>query len=211
MTIKQGTAGSKGFDCNTPLTAIKAQGFRAAGMDFVIRYLPRTPALIPGNLTTQEMEIILAAGLDLGLVQHCPLPGWTPSAALGASYGQFASTYAKGIGVPAGAIIWCDLEEVAAGTPPEAVIEYYKSWFTSVEIGGYVGALYVGYNPGLNAQQLYSLPCKAYWRAYNYDDGLAIRGFCLLQEPAQTLAGIQYDPNQCVADKLGGLPIWVSA
>lgn len=200
-----------GFDVNQPLSGAQAQAFKAAGMDFCIRYLPRTPALIGGNLTALEMEMILTAGLDLGCVQHVPLPRWIPSAALGAQYGQYAAVYALQIGIPAGAMLWADLEEVAAGTTAEAVIAYCTAWFNSVKVAGYIPGLYCGWNIVLTAQQLYELPFQHYWKAYNYDNGVTTRGFQLLQKPQQVLGDVTYDPNDCVADKLGGLPVWVSA
>jgi hypothetical protein len=211
MNVKSGYYPGFGFDVNQPLSGAQAEAFKAAGMDFCIRYLPRTPALIKGNLTALEVDVILTAGLNLGCVQHVPLPGWIPSAALGAQYGQYAAVYALSIGIPFGALLWADLEEIAAGTTTEEVIAYCTAWFNSVQSAGYVPGLYCGWNIVLTAKQLYeNLPFKHYWKAYNYDNGVATRGFQLIQEPQKTLNGITYDPNWSQADLLGDTALWVT-
>jgi hypothetical protein len=208
-TVKAAVAGA-GFDCNTPLNAAQAAAFKAQGMEFVVRYVPRTPALIPGNLTAAEIEIILSAGLALMAVQHVAMPGWEPGAALGTNYGAYAASYAKTIGLPPGINLWCDLEEVAASSTTQQVIDYCAAWFTAVSEAGYIPGLYCGWNIILTAQQIYDLPFKHYWKAYNYDNGVATRGFQLIQEPQLRLNGVVYDPNKCQADELGDLPVWLS-
>jgi hypothetical protein len=210
MQAKPAIAGA-GFDVNQPLSAAQAASFKAAGMDFCIRYLPRTPALIKGNLTSAEANIIIGAGLALMAVQHVPQPGWMPSAALGTQYGTYATDYAEEIDLPPGVTIWADLEEVAGGTTAQAVKDYCTAWFNAVTSAGYVPGLYCGWNIVLTAQELYDLPFKHYWKAYNYDNGVATRGFQLIQQPQKTLDGLTYDPNILQADHLGDVPIWLTA
>jgi hypothetical protein len=180
-------------------------------MDFCIRYLPRTPALIGGNLTGLELQVLLTVGLSVMAVQHVALPGWQPSGTLGTEYGTYAAKYAGQVGLPPGINLWLDLEEVAAGTIAQAVIDYCKAWFTAVITAGFVPGIYVGWNVILSDEQLYDLPFAHYWRSYNCDQNIPIRGWQLIQKPQQILDGIMYDPNVCQADRLGGLPIWVSA
>jgi hypothetical protein len=202
---------SLGFDVNQPLTAEHAAAFKAAGYDFCIRYLPRTFSLINGNLTKEEIEIILGAGLNLMAVQHVSLPGWQPNAALGTLYGKYAAQYATEIGLLTGINIWLDLEEVVSSSTVQNVIDYCKAWYTAVEAAGYVPGIYVGYGVILSPEQLHDeLPFKHYWNAYN-GPGVATRGCQLLQRTAQTLNGITFDPNDCQTDKLGDLPIWLTS
>jgi hypothetical protein len=208
MTVKPAQPGN-GFDCNTPLTPASAKVFRDQGMEFAIRYLPRTPALIPGCLTKAERDIILAAGLALSAVQHCPLPGFTPSGALGLEYGQYAGKYGGEIELGMFMNIWLDLEGVASGTPAQDVIDYCTQWFDQVQAADFVPGLYVGYGSGLTPKQIYDLPFQHYWKAYNYDDGVPERGFQLIQHPAKVLSGISYDPNTCAADLKGDMPIFL--
>jgi Domain of unknown function (DUF1906) len=209
-TVKPALPGSLGLDLNQPLTVTNANSFRKLGYEFVIRYLPRTSALTAGNLTSEEINIILTAGLSLGAVQHVELPGWQPSAALGSKYGQYAGQRSAEIGLPQGINIWLDLEEVATTSTAQEVIDYCKAWYTEIQAHGYVPGLYVGYQVGLTDQQLYDLPFQHYWRAYNCDQNIPTRGYQLIQHPQKTLNGISFDPNNTQADQLGGLPIFLS-
>lgn len=210
MTVKPAITGI-GFDVNQPLTGAQAAAFKAAGYSFAVRYLPRTGNLISGNLSQAEIQAILGAGLALMVVQHVAKPGWEPSAALGISYGNYAATYAEAIGLPKGVNIWLDLEEVAIGTSAKEVTDYCTAWFTAVSAAGYIPGLYVGWNVVLSDQELYDLPFKHYWRAYNCDQSIPVRGYQLVQQPQKTLDGITFDPNRLQADELGDVPLWVVA
>jgi hypothetical protein len=201
---------SLGFDVNTPMTATLANSFRKAGYGFIIRYLPRTSALTAGNLTLAEIDILLTAGLNIMAVQHTSLPGWNPNAPLGAQYGQYAAQYASEIGLPKGINIWLDLEEVAAIATDKDVINYCHAWYSIVLDLGYIPGLYVGYGTNISDKQLYDLPFKNYWRAYNCDQHVPTRGYQIIQHTQKTLNGITFDPNTIQADELGDLPIWLS-
>lgn len=209
MTVKPAIPGV-GFDVNQPLTGAQATAFKGAGYSFAIRYLPRTESLIAGNLSQGEIQAILGAGLALMAVQHVAKPGWEPSAALGTSYGSYAATYAEAILLPKGVNIWLDLEEVALGTSVKKVTDYCTAWFTAVSAAGYIPGLYVGWGIVLSDQKLYDLPFKHYWRAYNCDQSIPVRGYQIIQEPQKTLDGIAFDPNRLQADELGDVPFWLS-
>jgi hypothetical protein len=100
---------------------------------------------------------------------------------------------------------------VSSSSVSADVIAYLNNWMDEVSAAGYVGGLYVGYQPGLTAGQLYSdIRTKSYWRAYNYDDGVPTRGFQIIQHVEKTIAGLMVDPDTIQADDLGDLPIWVS-
>jgi Domain of unknown function (DUF1906) len=209
MMIKVATAGLC-FDVDEPMSAPQAEAFFKAGYLACGRYLPRTPALMKGNLTAVEIQILLTAGLSVFAVQHCPEPGWVPSGALGTLYGGYAAGYAKAIGLPAGMVLWDDLEMVADGTPAWAVVEYCNAWYCAVNAAGYRPGLYVGYGGILTPQELYGdLLFKNYWRAYNGPE-VAIRGFQIVQETRQVLNGIAFDPNRSQLDELGDSAIWLS-
>ncbi len=210
MVVKQGIPCS-GFDVNQPLSASQAAAFKAAGMDLCIRYIPRTVQLIKGNLTMPELNILLDAGLSLMAVQHTPLPGWMPTAELGSQYGSYAATYAEIIGLPKGVNIWLDLEEVSTSATAHQVIDYCTQWFAAVNGAGYVSGLYVGYQTGLRDQELWDLPVKSYWKAYNCDQSIPKRGWQIIQHTQKSLNAITYDPNTIQADNLGSLPMVVSS
>jgi hypothetical protein len=210
MIVKAGLPGLA-FDVDVPLTGAHAADFKAAGYDTCIRYIPRTSALVKGNLTTPEISAILGAGLSLGVVQHTPLPGYQPTAALGALYGQYAGQYSADIGLPAGINVWLDLEEVSATATPDDVINYCREWFTEVQLHGYVPGIYVGWNVKISEAQLYSLPVRHYWRAYNCNQSIPTRGYQIVQHTQKTLNDIAFDPNTIQPDNLGDLPIFLFA
>jgi hypothetical protein len=209
MTVKPAIVGV-GFDVDQPLSAPEADAFVKAGNIFCIRYIPRTSALIKGNLTGLELQILLTAGLAVMVVQHAAEPGWAPTAELGTQYGEYAAAYANIIGLPKGINLWCDLEMVADNATADQVIDYCKAWHAAVLAAGYAPGLYCGYGTKLTPQQLHDLPFEHYWKAYNYDDGVATRGYQLIQLLQRNLNGITYDPNTCQVDAKGDLPIWVT-
>lgn len=207
--VKSGIFGD-GFDVNQPIGPIQAAAFKHAGKIFCIRYIPRTPALIANNLSAGELQAILSAGLAVGVVQHVAEPGWKPSAALGNQYGAYAALYSSSIGYPKGANVWLDLEEVATGSNPGAVINYASAWYSAVASKGYVPGLYAGWGIVVTPEQLYQrLPFHHYWNAYN-GPGVAIRGCQLLQQTQQMLNGITYDPNISQPDHLGDSALFAS-
>lgn len=210
--VQNAPAGLTGFDVNQPLSAGHAQNLKNEGYDFCIRYIPRTASLTHNNLTNAEALNILNAGLALMAVQHVALPGWAPTADLGAAYGGYAATYAQQtVGLPQGLNIWLDLEEVAADSSPADIVAYCQAWYAAVDSAGYIPGLYAGYGTGLTPQQLYNtLSFKHYWRAYNGPD-VATRGYQLIQKTEKTVGGITIDPNVTQNDNLGDTVLWLSA
>jgi hypothetical protein len=215
--IQHAPAGLKGFDANTPLSASTAAAFHEKGYRFVVRYVGRT-AMASYDLTSAEAKTILEAGLALMVVQHVLNPGWSPTESLGQEYGANAAKFTKQIGVPPGVNLWCDLECVATGTPASDVKAYCNAWAAQVSASGYVPGLYVGYEPGLSAQELYDdLAFDHYWGAYNIDgDSIpAVRGLLLRQKVGTggTVGGVStesYDDDETLNDELGGSAIWLT-
>jgi len=212
-TVQPAPAGKTGFDVNQVLTADQALGFKNAGCDFCIRYVPRTAALAakPGNLTNAEALDILGAGLALMAVQHVAESPWQPNTNLGTAYGNFAATYAaQTVNLPPGMNVWCDLEEVPGSVAAADVIAYLQAWYYAVHAAGYVPGLYVGYGTQLSADQLYNnTSFQHYWRAYN-GDPVATRGFQLLQKTEKQLGSICYDPDVTQTDNDGDSVLWLT-
>jgi Domain of unknown function (DUF1906) len=208
MTVKEASP-CLAFDVDAPLSGAQAAEFIKAGYSAVARYIPRLPALGRGDLTALEIQILLTAGLSVFCVQHVGADNWKPSASLGTQYGQYAGFYAEKIGLPKGVSIFLDLEMVSPSSTPEQCIDYCTAWYNEVHLAGYAPGVYCGYQTGLSDQQLYDLPFASYWRAYNCDQNIPTRGYCIIQEPAKGLGGISFDPNRIQADNLGGLPIFL--
>jgi hypothetical protein len=208
MVVKQATPGQY-FDVDTPLSGAQAAEFVKAGMLGCIRYFPLNASNVPGCLTALELPILLSSGLAVAAVQHVDSSPWTPTEALGAAHGAYAGAYAKAIGYAAVGAIFCDLEEVAAGTTAQQVIDYCTAWFEQVTTAGFSAGLYVGWNVALSDSQLYDLPVKSYWSSYNCDQSIPTRGWQIRQHTQKTLNGITYDPNTVQKDELGDLPMFL--
>lgn len=214
-TIQKAPAGVRGFDANTPISDEAAQAFHAAGFRFCLRYVGRTQ-MAAHDLSAGEAERLLGHGLALMPVQHVLNPGWQPTAALGTEYGTNAAAFSREIGFPAGVNVWCDLESVDTSTPAADVIAYCNAWYGAVAAAGYVPGLYVGYQPGLTGEQLYTaLRFQHFWAAYNVD-GVSTphpRGWQLVQsEGSGTVGGITtetYDADTTRVDDAGGQVVWL--
>src|ERR1700760_30601 len=128
MTVKQ-VAPGMAADVNQPFSYHHAVAFKSAGYDTIIRYIPRTQALAKDNLTAQEINDLLNAGLNVSAVQHCPMPGWDPSAELGEVYGKYCAQYCKEIGLPPGMHVWVDLETPSTAATAQECVDYAKAWY----------------------------------------------------------------------------------
>lgn len=186
MNLVSVPCGSYGIDCATILTAASAAGLRAASIDFVARYL--------GQITPDELAIILAAGLGLELVTFSRAPGWSPSAALGTADGDTDVARLRTLGVPAGMVVWIDLE--GSGGDATSTAAWVNARAAVLVAAGFVAGLYVGAGCVLDAAELYALPqVTRYWRAFNLGIPEPACGFCQFQlfPPDQMLAGVRVD------------------
>jgi Domain of unknown function (DUF1906) len=206
MVVKAATPG-RYADVNRQLNAVQAKELADSGILGIARYIPREPALIAGNVTKPEVQAILEY-LSLYFVQHCPLPNWSPNAALGQQWGAYAVTYLKSIGVPPLVSVFLDLEGVATSASDLDVIAYANAWWEQVNAGGYSPGIYIGFGTNLSNLQLYiNLKFKSYWASYNTDQSVPTRGWQIKQRPQTTVAGITIDPDTISADLLGDLPM----
>lgn len=205
---------SRGFDCNTRVTAEIARKFQDAGYRFAVRYVRRSTRH-EYDISTGELLGLLNAGLGVMLVQHVAAEGWHATGGLGLSYGAIAAEEARSVGYPPSAILWCDLEGVANDVDPRDVIAFCNNWYDAVREAGYDAGLYVGYGCGLTADQLYyKLKFRRYWSAYNLnaDSIPSVRGVCMKQgaypRPTDRVPGVpfQYDTDLIVRDRFRNLP-----
>ncbi|MDB5710426.1 MAG: hypothetical protein JWL96_2496 [Sphingomonas bacterium] len=214
--VEKSPSGSRGFDCNTPLTTSTAKAFRDAGFAFAVRYVPRTSVTDPqnaqGNITRGEAEIILNAGLALMIVQHVPASPWDPTGQLGMNYGNYAVLNCTAIGLPYGVNVFLDLEGVRAGTNAENVLDYAGTWAQAVADGGYVPGIYIGASCGLSASQIVTLPFKQFWRSGSSSTPkIGAPGYSMQQTISSSLvlSGVAYDSDVITTDQSGGTPYWL--
>jgi hypothetical protein len=214
--VEQLLPGAKGFDINRPLTPALARGFKMLGFEFVFRYIWRDHYRST-DVTPAEIEVILLSGLGVGIVQHAPLPGWSPTADLGAEQATTAILALELLQIPKGVTVAWDLEEVKFDTPAADVVSCGQAFFSALEAAGYTSrCCYVGAGAVLGPKGLGSLGADLYWRAYNVagDQSPVPRGFAMAQRAAHDneipagfgLQTSDIDVNVVGGDLLGGLP-----
>lgn len=144
-TVQSASPGLLGFDANTVMSATTARKFYTDGFKFCLRYVSRgeEPST---DLSAQEANDILSAGLALMPVQHVRAGAWVPTAALGSQDGTAAGRNAEAVGFPRGTNVWCDLEQVKDGTPSTNVTGYCEAWFAAARQAGYL--------PGLGGERI---------------------------------------------------------
>lgn len=215
--VEKSPSGSKGFDCNTPLTSTTAANFRNAGFAFALRYVPRNyltdPTSPSGNITRAEAQTILDAGLALMIVQHVATSPWDPTGELGMTYGQYAASNCQAIGLPRGVNVFLDLEGVRAGTDPQNVLDYAGTWGDAVRDAGYMPGIYIGASCGISAQQIVGLTnFGQFWRSGSSSaPQIGAPGYCMQQtiSASLVLGGVAYDSDVITADQNGGTPYWL--
>jgi hypothetical protein len=203
--------GALGFDCNTPLSSQDASAMVRAGYRYAVRYVPRVKQA-QNDITREELDRLLHAGLGIMLVQHVEPGLWLPDAEKGKAYGKQAAASAAAAGYVRGATIWLDLESVATSkVDDETIIKYCNNWHSAAAAAGYEPGIYVGWQCGLDGAQLYRrLRFTRYWGAYNLnvDQTPIVRGFCMRQHEAKAPSGVRFqiDSNVVNVDRLGGRP-----
>lgn len=210
MRLIPAPAGALGFDINATITPALAKDFKARNYVFAVRYI-RRGTFHKFDLTVEEMNAILGAGLGLMLVQHVESESaWVASKDKGASNGAVAVAEAQKLGVPEGTMIWLDLEGVAPGTASQDIIDYCNTWHDQVASAGFTPGIYIGWHAFLSAEQLYGkLKFQHYWSAYNNDQQVAVRSFQMRQhsaKPSEHAPGVEIDTDVIQPDKLGGVP-----
>lgn len=204
MIVTKSSDGALGVDTILTFTKPMAARFKAAGYDFVVRYL--------GALTDYERDAILESGLALLAVGYSRRPGWKPSDTLGTQDGLHHIDCAKKSGLPTGMSIFCDLEG-PGGTGNDS-IAYVNNWAHVIQSEGYVAGLYVGYGIQLTSDQMYhALAVTAYWDSCSRNQDVSVRGFQMVQRyPGnQHVLGYQVDIDEIHADKLGDTPMWLES
>jgi hypothetical protein len=214
-TAQPAPAGVKGFDANVIITPDQADAFWNAGFRFALRYVGRTQ-MASHDLSTDEAQMLLSKGFGLMPVQHVLGGEWMATGDLGTEYGANAAKFSQQIGFPPGVNVWLDLESVSTQAAAADVIAYCNNWYAQVAGAGYVPGVYIGWQPGLSGQQLYSsLKFQHYWAAYNVD-GVSTprpRGYQLVQSSGSgnvgSLGTDVYDVDTTQTDAQGGQVLWL--
>jgi hypothetical protein len=204
VLVQAAPSGARGIDTITPFSPQLAASFKAAGYQFIVRYL--------GAIDVRERDAILGAGLGLLVVGYSRRAGWEPSAAIGEADGQAAVQHAGKAELMAGMSIYCDMEGPAGSTTAADCIGYVNAWAKPVIDAGYRAGIYVGYGIPLTPRQLYQdLIVTGYWHSVSRVQDVAVRGYQMIQQPPgnRLELGIKVDVDQIDADRNGDTPYWM--
>ena len=210
-TVQSAAPKLKGFDTAGVVSAGEAKEFAQAGYAFCLRYLSLGNVQKPGDLSYNEANAILDAGLALGAVQHVLNAGWIPTKELGTRYGTNAANNAKSIGLPQGMNLWLDLEGVKTGTQAPQTIAYCNAWYDAVLQAGFVPGIYVGAGCGLTGNQLYfKLKFQHYWKSMSRVPDIPNRGYQMVQGFVKNkVFGVGIDSDVTKTDLKGGTVLWL--
>lgn len=212
-TVAQLPDGCQGFDADCVIDLEGACAWVARGHRFVGRYIRREPRH-DYDLSRAEIQALHDAGLAVFVIQHVAPEPWRPSAVEGSRAGNVAVEECLNLALPASVTVVLDLEGVAPGTPAADIIGHCQEWYQAVRSAHFAPALYVGWNCGLTADELYhSLSFPRYIAAYNAPVIPSVRGYCMRQRALPNAdRPIGYhdrdgiDGDVVRRDNLGGLP-----
>jgi hypothetical protein len=202
MIAEKARDGAQGIDCDTRLDAAACARLKAAGIDFVVRYLRDVPRT--------ELDVILGADLAFMGAGHVRYPGWTPSSGMGLLDGINLANAGRALTLPAGVTLWCDVEGVSPAATASDVIAYVNAWCESITAGGFEPGLYVGYASLLTGRQLYhSISTRRYWKSGSQVPTPAERGYSMIQTTLDAeFVELRVDRDVIKADGFGDVPTW---
>jgi hypothetical protein len=211
-----------GFDTLAVVDPARASILKAHGYNFVFRYLSRgkvvhdePPSEGYGNLSRREFEWLLAAGLDVGLVQRGCSRTY-PDAEVGKRLGEAMVYNAQQLGVPDGVHLFSSLEyqgsrKVKSEDQAGCIEEIAAATVADGCRSGYYGS----FDGVLSSVQLYALKgVTSYWASatwYPRRFNPAPRGWGIQQGPQVTVLGLVMDQDIVVRDGVGGRPYMVGA
>jgi hypothetical protein len=203
---------SLGFDCNCKLSYELAKKFKDDGFSFVMRYVGRLKQSTTLDIDKTELDNILKAGLQIGIVQHCQYPGWIPTKEMGIEYGMNAVKFSRESGYKGKCIVYLDLEGIKPGTPKQDIIDFCNSWYDEV-IKAYTPGIYIGFDAFLDSKELYyRLKFKDYWKSFSKVPDVFERGYAMFQQTyIKDANGIEIDTDEATVDKKGRSPVFMKA
>jgi len=184
---------AKGIDCAQPLTLEKAKAIKAAGYEFVCRYLvPERYAW--KRLTRAEAEAITAAGLKIVSVFETTASRPAGGSAAGSVDGAEALKEALAIGQPKGSAIYFAVDFDVSGKDTMDAIERYLRAAASA-IPGYEVGVYGEYD--VIEEMARRGAAKHFWQTYAWSKGKkSARANIYQYKNGQTVAGHPVDLNE---------------
>jgi hypothetical protein len=156
--VKAAPVGMKGVDTIRTMTSAILTSWKAAGVQFVGRYL--------GSLVSSEVALILSFGMAVTPIIYAHKEGWHPTIQLAQTDGAGAVTNAKAAEILPGATIWIDIEGISVQATTVDIIDYVNTVANILTKAGFIAGLYVGAGFPLNGTQLYKLlVVTRYWKS----------------------------------------------
>lgn len=197
----------RGIDCASKLGAVTARRAKAAGFDFVGRYL--VPDTYAKALTRSEAEAICGAGLRILSVYETTAnraaQGWDA----GAYDGLAAKRCAEAIGMPKDGIIYFAVDYEPSDADLPKIAQYLAGAFASA--GGYEIGVYGCYRV-IEAMHEHGV-CKGFWQCVAWSYGKLSQHRTVYQsdwsgtaaaKAAAAQIGVGVDLNDCSdMDKAG--------
>jgi hypothetical protein len=192
-------------DTSTPIPSALALDLVVQRIVGVIRYVPLPSNDSRMDISSPELARLTLSGLQVLLVQHVRFPPWHPVSCDGYYDGTVARNAALAAEYPSGCHLYCDLEGVGGFAGDTR--RYLGEWASAVRVGGYLPALYVGYECSLSADGLYALPgFSSYWSDAGHRV-VSTRGVAISQRGERVISGIKFDGDDVAPDLLGELPM----
>jgi hypothetical protein len=190
MNVVTLESGTRGCDTVLKITKPEAHTLKAAGYDFVVRYLV--------SVTVPELADILSEGLAVSLVTYAN--SFDPSDEIAAL---------QRLGIPHGVVVWLDVEDVH--DDPITLQHRINTWAKALVAAGYIPGLYVGANTLLSSIELYKLAVTRYWHSTSRvldrssNEAAPLCGWAMHQihPPNLTRAGIVVDVDFVQEDYKG--------
>ena len=193
----------RGIDTATRLSAAKCKELKAAGVEFVGRYLvPAVGNLKWKALAKAEAEAITDAGMKLLCVYETTADRAKNGMAAGAVDGANALKCAREINMPASGIIYFAVDFGATELDMDAIEAYLRAARENTaeyEIGVYGSYSVIEHMARRNV-------CRAYWQCVGWSNGQKSPALNVYQSMwSHPLCGISVDDNECADMDAAGI------
>ena len=182
------------IDCATPLTAANCAGLKAAGVSYVGRYLGYKSRGWTKGLTPEEVSIIHAHGLGIGLIwEGDPVNVDYFSVHQGYLDAQGAMEDLVWLGAPTTTPTFATVDYDAIAGDMGVIRAYYAAFASGLK--GRKDGIYGG------TMVMDNVSAHAYWQACGWSSGvISVRANIYQATINQTVAGVQVDLDDVYSD-----------
>lgn len=193
----------RGIDTATRLTAAKCKELKAAGIEFVGRYLvPTVDYLEWKALTKAEAEAITGAGLKLLTIWETAASRAKGGAAAGGADGIQALKCARDINMPTNGIIYFAVDFEAQAADMDAIEAYLLA--ARLRTAEYDIGVYGSYS--VVEEMAKRKACSCFWQCVGWSNGQKSPALNVYQSMwSHPFCGISVDDNECADMDAAGI------